>query len=84
MAVGLWLHGGSRSGERGHREIVGEGANRGASLVTGIEAKLTGAKDTTGTPRRPRNMPETTTDRGGVSLVRVWCDAGAGVLRVRK
>jgi hypothetical protein len=73
-----------RSDEHGHREIVGEGANRGASQVTGVEAKFTGAKDTTGTRRRPRNMPETTADRSGVSLVRAWCETGAGVLRVRE
>jgi hypothetical protein len=32
-------------GERGPREIKGEGANRGVSRVAGDEAKLTGATD---------------------------------------
>jgi hypothetical protein len=73
-----------RSGERWQREIEGEGANRGASWVADVEAKLTGATDTTGTQRRPRNKHETTADGGGASLVCARCEASVGVLRVRE
>jgi hypothetical protein len=38
-----------RSGERGQREIEGEGANRGVSWVARVEVKLTGATNTVGT-----------------------------------
>jgi hypothetical protein len=71
-------------GEREQREIEGEGANRGASRVGGVEAEPTKATNTPGTRRRPWNKSETTVDDGGAPLVRMRCEAGAGVLRVRE
>jgi hypothetical protein len=41
------------TGEHGQREIEGEGANRGVSQVTDVEAKLTEATNTARTRRRP-------------------------------
>jgi hypothetical protein len=73
-----------RFGERGQREIEGEGANRWASWVAGVEAKLIGAKDMARARWRSLNMPETTADGDRASLVCSRCEAGAGALRMRE
>jgi hypothetical protein len=48
-----------RSDERGQIDIEGEGANRGAYRVAGVEAKLTRVTDMAGTRWWPRNKSET-------------------------
>jgi hypothetical protein len=63
---GLGSTAAGRAGERGQREIEGEGANRGVSRVAGVEAKLTEATDTARARRQPRNRHETTADNDNV------------------
>jgi hypothetical protein len=66
-------------GECEQRGLEGEGANRGVSQVTGVEAELIGAIDMAGTRWWPRNRPETTADGGGAPRVRERGGASAEV-----
>jgi hypothetical protein len=66
---------GEKSGEREQREIEVLGANQRVSCVAGEEAELTGAMDTTGARRRPRNGRQTTTVlHGCVRSARERCE----------
>jgi hypothetical protein len=63
----------------------GEGANREASRVAGVEEELTGATDMVGTRRRPRNKPENgwRLSSSGARMVRGRC-WGSASARMRE